>query len=142
MISGDILVVQNDVPEYAYFVELNANLAIRQGVRAVVIGGKTRDSQAVAATNLPVFSTGYTCQDVRKRAVFDDMNSKISIENVDVNPGDFVFADQEGIVIIPKRIFAKVSEIFSDKLKNEEKIISDIAMGATSSQLLVNRGDF
>ena len=40
MVTGDILVVQNNVPEYAYFGELNANLAIRQGVRAVVIGGK------------------------------------------------------------------------------------------------------
>lgn len=142
MVTGDILVVQNNVPEYAYFGELNANLAIRQGVRAVVIGGKTRDSRAVATTNLPVFSTGYTCQDVRKRAVFDEMNSRIFIEDVAVDPGDYVFADKEGVIIIPKKLFSKVSLIFSEKLHNEDKIISDIAMGATSSQLLTDRGNF
>lgn len=44
IIPNDIIMVENETPEYAYFGELNANLAIRAGASAVVVGGKTRDS--------------------------------------------------------------------------------------------------
>ena len=57
-----------------------------------------------------------------KRAVFDEMNSDF-IEDVAVDPGDYVFADKEGVIIIPKKLFLKVSLIFSEKLHNEDKII-------------------
>lgn len=74
IVPGDIIMVENEVAEYAYFGELNANLAIRAGAVGAVIGGMTRDSADVKRLSLPVFAKGYSCQDVRKRATAESIN--------------------------------------------------------------------
>ena len=142
IVSGDVICVENEAPEYAYFGELNANLAIRQGARGVVVGGKTRDHLAVQRTGLPVFSSGYTCQDVRKRAVFESLNREIKIDNVSINPGDLIFADSEGIVAIPRKNFAQIVELIIEKTKNESNILADICSGIDIDKLRSDRGDF
>jgi regulator of RNase E activity RraA len=142
LVPGDIICVENELPEYAYFGELNANMAIRQGVKGVVVGGMTRDVSNVRRTGLPVFSSGSTCQDVRGRAVLCSMNQVISIKGVLISPGDMIFADTEGIVVIPRLIVEKVFRLIRERFRNERGIVSDIAAGATVSELLENRGDF
>ena len=142
LVPGDVICIENEVDQYAYFGELNANLAIRQGVRGVIVGGMTRDAEAVVRTGLPVYAMGVTCQDVRGRAVLDTLNQKISIDNVFICPGDLVFADSEGVVVIPRRIIHKVFSDVSQKTVNESHIITDIASGIQSEKLLQDRGDF
>ena len=142
LVPGDIICVENEVSCYAYFGGLNANLAIRQGVRAVVVGGMTRDSSDVNRTGLPVYAEGITCQDVRGRAVFDSMNKSIQIKDVIIVPGDLIFCDDEGIVVIPKRLKNAVIEQMTAKFKNETSIVSDIALGLSPEELVKTRGEF
>jgi regulator of RNase E activity RraA/CMP-N-acetylneuraminic acid synthetase len=142
VIPNDIILVENDIPEYAYFGELNANLAIRSGASAVVVGGKTRDSREVERLGLPVFSTGYVCQDVRKRATMESMNKKIKLHGVFVHPGELVFGDAEGLVVIPKLIEKTVLKEIFKRASNEKKILVDISMGAEVQMLVKNYGFF
>jgi regulator of RNase E activity RraA/CMP-2-keto-3-deoxyoctulosonic acid synthetase len=142
LVPGDIICVENEISSYAYFGGLNANLAIRQGVRAVVVGGMTRDSSDVNRTGLPVYAEGITCQDVRGRAVLESMNKPIKIKDVTIVPGDLVFSDDEGIVVIPRRLKNAVIEKLTAKFKNETSIISDIALGLTPEELVKTRGEF
>jgi len=142
LVPGDVICVENEKPEYAYFGELNANMAIRQGVKGVVVGGMTRDVSDVRRTGLPVFSSGCTCQDVRGRAVLCSMNKIIEIKGVSISPGDMIFADPEGIVVIPRVVVTKVFGLVTERFRNERVIVSDIAAGATVLELLENRGNF
>jgi regulator of RNase E activity RraA/CMP-N-acetylneuraminic acid synthetase len=142
IIPNDIILVENEVPDYAYFGELNANLAIRSGAAAVVVGGKTRDSQEVLKIGLPVFSSGYTCQDVRKRATTESINKRITINGVIVKAGDLVFGDAEGIVVIPQLIERDVIDEIIKRASNEKKILVDISMGADVDSLVKNYGFF
>ncbi|WP_043786671.1 cytidylyltransferase domain-containing protein [Solidesulfovibrio alcoholivorans] len=142
IVANDIIVVENSAPEFAYFGELNANLAMRAGACGVILNGKTRDSIEVKKMGFPVFSSGYTCQDVRRRATVEHYNRKISIQGVTILPGDLIFADQEGVAIIPKEIEQKV---FSELLKrhsNENKILVDIASGNDTSRIADKYGFF
>jgi len=142
LVPGDMICIENEASDYAYFGELNANLAIRQGVKGVVIGGMTRDVLSVKHTGLPVFSKGYICQDVRGRAVLDSFNQRISINGIEILPGDMIFADVEGIVVIPRSAIQLVFNQIKEKFKNERSIVCDIASGASCEHLLVNRGEF
>ncbi|QVL52068.1 MAG: hypothetical protein KFB97_11340 [Cyanobium sp. M30B3] len=142
LVPGDIICVENQRPDFAYFGELNANMAIRQGVRGVIVGGMTRDGSEVMRTGMPVFSAGFSCQDVRGRAVLDSMNQVIVINNVKIVPGDMVFADNEGVAIIPKFLVDKVFGLIRDRFKNERGIVSDIASGVPLAQLIEERGSF
>lgn len=142
IIPNDIIVVENEIPEFAYFGELNANLAIRSGASGVIVDGMTRDADGVRKTGLPVFSRGYTCQDVRKRATTDYFNKKISLGGVDVEPESLIFADSEGIIVIPKVIEKQVIQDVYSRAENEKNILTDIAEGVDVDTLTKNYGFF
>lgn len=142
IVPNDIIVVENEASEHAYFGELNANLAIRSGASGVIIGGKTRDSAEVYKMGLPVFSAGYSCQDVRKRATLDSYNKTIKLHNVSISPSDLIFGDNDGIVVIPKHIEQKVlDEVFS-RTKCERRMLIDISLGKGIEHLVSNHGFF
>jgi regulator of RNase E activity RraA/CMP-N-acetylneuraminic acid synthetase len=142
VIPNDIIMVENEVGQYAYFGELNANLAIRGGAAGVVVGGMTRDSGDVIKLGLPVFAKGYSCQDVRKRATVDTMGTRICIEGVEVRPEDLVFGDREGIVVIPRAVERQVIDAAFRVAANEKKILIDISVGADLAILTRDHGFF
>ena len=142
IIPNDVILVENEVSDYAYFGELNANLAIRSGAVGVVVGGKTRDSDEVVKTGLPVFSTGVTCQDVRKRATVESINGKIRLNGVLVTPNDLVFGDSEGVVIIPNGLEEVLLKETSHRLSNEKGILNEISKGVSASDLVDKFGFF
>ena len=140
--DNDIIVIENELPDFAYFGEMNANLAIRAGSSGVIINGKTRDTLEVLKLNLPVFSKGSICVDVKKRAVLDSINKKITIEGIDIFPEDLIFGDSEGIIVIPKKnkdqILKKAFEIIS----KEKTILQDIALNLDIAKIIKKNGYF
>lgn len=142
IVPNDVIVVENEAAEYAYFGELNANLAIRSGASAVIVGGKTRDSVEVQRIGLPVFATGYSCQDVRKRATVAHMNKKIQLFGVPVSPGDLIFGDAEGVLVIPRKIEKMVLDEAYRRISNEKNILVDISLGVEIDSLVSNYGFF
>lgn len=142
IVPGDFILVENEIPDYAYFGELNANLAIRSGAVGALIGGVTRDEKQVMDTGFTVFSKGTNCQDVRKRATTESYNKRITINNVEVRPGDLVFADSEGAVVIPKSIESEVIEQVIKRGHSENQILSDISNGMDVDRITEKYGFF
>jgi regulator of RNase E activity RraA len=142
VVPNDVIVVENEIGQYAYFGELNANLAIRRGAAGVVVGGMTRDSADVVRLGLPVFAQGYSCQDVRKRATLDSVNKPVTINGVRVAPEDLVFGDREGLVVIPRRVEASVLDAALRVATNEKRILIDISEGAEVERLTREYGIF
>ena len=142
IIPDDIILIENEVPEYAYFGELNANLAIRSGASGVIVNGMTRDNAEVMTTGLPVFAKGYTCQDVRKRATTESFNKTICLNGITVQPDSLVFADSEGVIIIPKEIEGEVIEEVYKRAANEKKILAEISSGVDVATLTKRYGFF
>lgn len=142
IVPEDIILVENEISDYAYFGELNANLAIRSGASGVIVNGMTRDHLEVMTTGLPVFARGYSCQDVRGRATMDSFNKTIQFEGVKVEPECLVFADDEGVIIIPKEIESEVVKEVYKRAANEKSILSDIASGVDVSELTKRYGFF
>ncbi|MFM2637863.1 RraA family protein [Vibrio vulnificus] len=142
IVPNDIILVENEMSEYAYFGELNANLAIRSGAAGVIVNGMTRDNEEVLSTGLPVFSQGYTCQDVRKRATMESFNKSIMLNGIKVEPESLIFADSEGVIIIPKTIENNVIDEVYKRAANEKKILSDIAEGVDVDTLTSKYGFF
>jgi regulator of RNase E activity RraA/CMP-N-acetylneuraminic acid synthetase len=142
VVPGDIIVVENEVPQHAYFGELNANLAVRAGAVAAIVGGHTRDSADVVNVGLPVFASGYTCQDVRKRATTESMNRPITVQGIRICPGDLIFADREGVVVVPRRVEREVIDTALRNAGNEKHLQIDIAQGIDVDALTSKYGFF
>ena len=142
IVPNDIIVVENEAAEYAYFGELNANLAQRSGASGAVIGGMTRDSQDVARIGFPVFARGTSCADVRKRATVDTINRPICVFGVSIQPGDLVFADEEGVVVVPRAVERRViGEALAQAVK-ERRLLLDVSAGIDVDELTRRYGFF
>jgi CMP-N-acetylneuraminic acid synthetase/regulator of RNase E activity RraA len=140
--DNDIILVENEISDFAYFGEMNANLAIRAGASGVIIDGKTRDTLEVRKLNLPVFAKGSTCVDVKKRAVLKSINKKIIIENIEIFPEDLIFADSEGIIIIPKKYESEILDRAFKIISKEKGILKDIALNLPISEIMKRNGFF
>lgn len=124
--SGNVILVENECAENAYFGELNCNLAIRSGAIATVINGVTRDIVEVNNMNYPVFSKGYCCSDVRGIATVESFNKKIYINDVPIYPEDLIFGDINGVIVIPQKYEKEVLQRAMLSMKTEKDVIYKI----------------
>ncbi|MHA6718486.1 RraA family protein [Sphingomonas sp. RS6] len=139
---GDVIMVATDVPEYAYFGDLNANLAIRSGAVGAVIDGATRDTADVRALGLPVYARGQTCDDIKYEGTLKAMNRPIVMGDVTIANGDVVFADADGIVAIPRALWPEIEEAAWNVLSNEARIRMQAARGRDVEAILAECGAF
>jgi len=140
--DNDIIVVENESPEFAYFGELNTLLSLRAGASGTIVGGVTRDRDNVSALDYPVFSFGYNCKDVRNRATVESINRPISLRGVSVAPNDLVFADNDGVVVIPARFEEKIMKAITEKLVMENRVSAAIAAYADPLEIVKTIGAF
>jgi CMP-N-acetylneuraminic acid synthetase/regulator of RNase E activity RraA len=142
VVPFDVIVVENECADFAYFGELNANLAIRAGAVGAIIGGHSRDTIEVSAIEFPVFSHGSTCQDVRGRATLDYWNKPVTIDGVRIEPDWLIFADNEGVIVVPAAIEQEVIELAFQSIRKERDILTDIALGVDTALLTKKHGFF
>lgn len=140
--DNDIILVENECPKYAYFGELNTMLSIRSGACATIVGGVTRDRDNVIKMQYPVFSEGFNCKDVRGRATMESYNRTICIHDVEISPSDLVFADNDGIVVIPAKHEKKIINAVIEKLSMENNVSSEIAKYSDPMDIVDRIGAF
>ena len=99
--GGDVLVIEMGGALVSSFGGLAARAAARRGVGGVVVDGGCRDLDEIRATGLKVCSRHVTPISGRERVRIDDVNVPILFAGLHVSPGDFVAADETGIVVVP-----------------------------------------
>lgn len=140
--QNDIIVVENELSEYAYFGDLNARLAIRAGACGAIIDGATRDLENTQKLNFPVFSRGYNAKDVRKRATLDYINKPIKIRGSKVSPKDLIFVDNCSMVVIYQEFEKTVVDKIINTVENENNISTDIFVNVPVESIIKTRGEF
>jgi CMP-N-acetylneuraminic acid synthetase/regulator of RNase E activity RraA len=142
IVNNDVIVVANKIPDYAFFGELNANLALRAGASAAIIDGVTRDTRETSDMGFPVFSKGNYCKDTRKRGIVTSKNKTIVIDGISIHKDDLIFGDRDGIVVIPRKFENQIIDTALKKLQNEKHILIDVAKGVHTSELVQKYGLF
>lgn len=133
--EGDILFFKVDSEDKAIWGELASTCAKNNGIKATVIYGSARDLDALLYMDFPVFASNH-CPNAGSALGLGSLNEPIEIEGVEINPDDFFIGDENGIVVIPKKLFAKtMAATLAVKVK-ESKIIKDIGSGTTLSQIV------
>jgi regulator of RNase E activity RraA len=97
--------------------------AMHRGAVGAVVEGYSRDTDSIRRLEFPTFSMGFYGQDQGMRGRVIDYDCPIEFSNkVLVNPGDIVFGDIDGVVVIPKEIEAEVIEAALEKVRGENMI--------------------
>lgn len=97
------------------------------GARGAVVDGPMRDIRRVIEIGFPVWAKGSIPTDSVGRAKLVGINEKIVCGGVEVNPSDIVFADRDGIVVIPhaadlKHIVEKAEEVAGAERRSREEL--------------------
>jgi 4-hydroxy-4-methyl-2-oxoglutarate aldolase len=100
---NEIYVASGGAMRCAYWGEILTATAKKRGAVGAVIDGFYRDTQKVMEQNWPVFSRGRYAQDSSVRTQVVNYRCDIEIGGVWITPGDLIFGDMDGVLVIPKK---------------------------------------
>jgi regulator of RNase E activity RraA len=111
--------------------ELMSNAARARGAVGAVVDGAIRDVPKILEISPPfqVFASSFTPADSKGRVEFSDKQVEVVCGDVRVRPGDIVFGDFDGVVVIPKEVAEEVVKEAEDKVRRESEFRAAIRRG-------------
>jgi 4-hydroxy-4-methyl-2-oxoglutarate aldolase len=124
----------------AYWGEiLTQTVRIREASGAV-IDGYHRDTLGIFQQEWPVFSRGSFGQDSSVRTQVIDYRCPVEIGGVSIRPGDVVFGDVDGILVIPQDREKEVIDASLEKARGEKSVLMEIRNGMSSTEAFEKYG--
>ena len=127
--AGDIVVMNTQGNlNNSGFGELIATSAVKLGVRAVIVDGTVRDSDAIQAMQLPTYARGLSPNSCHKDGP-GEVGAVIACGGVAVKPGDVIVADRDGVTVVPLDDAPEVAGLAKAQIEREAKRIGEIEKG-------------
>lgn len=127
---------------YASWGELMSMSARNRAAAGVVIDGWSRDTPGILTLGFPCFSRGRYAQDQRTRGTVVDFRCPVRIGGVDIRPGDAIFGDLDGVVVIPREIETEVFNGAWAKAQGEKRVFEAIKGGMSAQEAWDRYGIF
>ncbi len=100
-----------------------------RGAAGCVTDGFIRDTLEIKALQLPVFHGGIAPLDSKGRGQIVAADVPVLCGGVRVAPGDLVFGDADGLVVIPQAAEAEVLRVAFDKIRGEHNSMRELKAG-------------
>lgn len=127
---GDVLVATTHGDRgSALWGELLSTAARAHGAVGVVLDGMTRDAAKILAMDFPVFAAGFCPLDSKGRLDGISHGHPIRIGDGVVRPGDWVFGDIDGVVVVPAELAETVFARALEKVQGENRVRAELAKG-------------
>jgi 4-hydroxy-4-methyl-2-oxoglutarate aldolase len=120
--------------------ELLSTAARRSGCAGAIVDGAVRDVAKMTAMGFSVFARGTSPYDSRDRNRVVDIDVPIEIGGVRFSPGDFVIADVDGIVVVPREVEGEAIGAAWEKVQAENVVRDAIAGGMTATEAFKKYG--
>jgi 4-hydroxy-4-methyl-2-oxoglutarate aldolase len=130
---GEVYVAQNATIPCSAWGEILTVTAQQRGAVGAVVDGYHRDTPRVLEQNFPVFSHGAYAQDAAMRASVIDFRCRIRVGDAEIAPGDLIFGDVDGVLVIPAAVEGEVIERALAKARAENVVRNAIESGMTST---------
>jgi 3-hexulose-6-phosphate synthase/6-phospho-3-hexuloisomerase len=133
---GDILVINNDQAVHvAPWGELATISCINRGISGVVIDGAVRDVDDIRLMNYPVWARA-TVPNAGEPKGFGEINTEIMCAGQPVRPGDWIVADESGVVVVPRERAYEIARRSLEVKKTEERIRAELRQGRTLAEVM------
>lgn len=126
---GEILVVAAADAASAFWGELITTRALARGGVGVVVDGYCRDIAQVRRQEFGVWARGTHPADSLGRMDGTAFGGPITCAGARVSPGDYVIADEDGVVVVPAELATEVVERAAAKAAIEDEVRSALAAG-------------
>lgn len=138
---GEVLVAttQGDL-DSSLWGELLSTAARARGAVGAVMDGMTRDAARILAMDFPVFAAGLNPLDSKGRLECLHFGQPIQVGRCLVRPGDWVFGDLDGIVVVPVELAEEAFSRALEKVTGENRVRAELARGRSVREVFAEYG--
>jgi regulator of RNase E activity RraA len=129
---NEVYICSGASPRYALWGGLMSTRAMKLKAAGAVVDGYSRDTPEILRLNFPTFSIGSYAQDQGPRGKVIDYRVPIEFNRVRVNPGDIVFGDLDGLLIIPREVEKEAFSGAIEKARGEKLVQKALQEGMST----------
>jgi 4-hydroxy-4-methyl-2-oxoglutarate aldolase len=120
--------------------ELLSTASMARGAHGCITDGLVRDVRAIRELRFPVFHGGIGPLDSKGRGEVCAIDVPIECAGVSVNPGDLVFGDADGVVVVPQPVVTQAVSKALEKVEGEDRTRDELKQGARLGEVFKKYG--
>jgi regulator of RNase E activity RraA len=120
--------------------ELLTTASMARGAQGCLTDGLVRDVKAIRALRFPVFHGGIGPLDSKGRGEVCALDVPLECAGVTVNPGDLVFGDADGVVVVPQPVVVQTVKQALEKVEGEDRTRYELKQGARLADVFKKYG--
>ncbi|MDI4647781.1 RraA family protein [Cohnella hashimotonis] len=127
--------------ESAQWGEIMTMASKRRGCRGAIVDGGVRDTDKVLEQDFPVFCKYRTSNGMLGRFRMIGWQQPVQIGGVFIYPGDVVFGDIDGVIVVPRELAYEVL-LKAEHVKENEKAIKQMVLDGLTPTEVVRKGGY
>jgi regulator of RNase E activity RraA len=140
--SGHVAVYACEHDVSAHLGELSVTSLKSRGVAGCVLDGGCRDVRFIVEEGFPVFCRFVTPEDSTWRWELEATQVPVVVGNVEIEPGDWIVGDEDGVVVVPQEIAESVLVEAEAKAATESEIRAAVRDGMSPLEAYERFGTF
>ena len=134
---GDILVIDACNTPPAIWGELATEGAMNKGIAGLIVNGAVRDTSEIRKLGFPVWSTHVTSH-AGDPVGMGEINVALTISGQRICPGDWILADDDGVMVLPAEKAVELANRGADVLEMENRVREEIRSQNSTLAQVVN----
>jgi 4-hydroxy-4-methyl-2-oxoglutarate aldolase len=139
---GEVAVYACSHHESAHLGELSVTSLKARGVAGAVVDGGCRDVRFILEEGFPVFTRFVTPEDSTWRWQLRATQLPIVIGRVQIDPGDWIVGDDDGVVVVPSAVAEEVLDEAESKAATETEVRAAVRQGVLPLEAYERYGAF
>ena len=127
--------------ESAQWGEIMTMASRKRGCKGAVVDGGVRDTDRILAMDFPVFCRYRTSNGMAGRFRMIDYQVPVKIGDVIIYPGDIIFGDIDGVIVIPRELAVEVL-VRAEEIRDQEHGIKDMVESGMVPTKIVEKGGY
>jgi regulator of RNase E activity RraA len=115
--------------------ELLSTAATNRGCAGAIVDGAVRDVVAMRQMGFLLFARGTCPRDSLHRQRVTAVDVPVELGGVCIAPGELVFADADGVVVVPRAVEEQALAKAWEKVSVENRVRDEIRAGASAGEV-------
>ncbi len=130
--ENEVYICTGSSHNYALWGGLMSTRAMKLKAAGAIVNGMSRDTNEILRLQFPTFSCGTYAQDQGPRGKVIDYRVPIEWNGIRINPGDIIFGDRDGVIVVPQNVDQEAFTLALEKARGEKLVLKALQEGMST----------